>query len=318
MNIPVIFAGSKALEVLATHSCGHVLSSHDAGMYCRFAPDSVIMLHDAAYGVVPFGLAVPGLPEGKRFSAAAPVFADHGRSLLQVDDSVFDYGNAAQPDMSSCTRKNPIQPKACASAHAFLAQAASRLPSPLYAALADTVSPADSPEPVLKDVLTKILWDSTNALFRQAPSQPAVSGRLSAREAVLSLMGLGPGLTPLGDDILVGFIGALHLFGTIMAEDATRRIIQDITPQIRARCWQNTTPQSAAFLQSAVDGGHFSMLDRCVASLADALEPWNPAPFDRLMRVGHSSGYGLALGILGAANRIVRERNTISDPAVIE
>jgi hypothetical protein len=231
---------------------------------------------------------------------------------------MFDYGNSIQQLRAVCEIKKPVQPEACATARVFLTQAASRFPFPLYAALASTVFPTDAPEPDTEDLLGKTLWNSAKALFSFIPSQPAGSNLLSARKAVLSLMGLGPGLTPLGDDILVGFIGALHRFGTITSAGVARRIVQDIAPLVRAYCWENTTPQSAAFLQSATDGGYFSMLDRCVEYLTDAWVSWPPAPFDSLMRVGHSSGYGLALGILGAASRIVRERKVFPGPAVIE
>jgi hypothetical protein len=108
--------------------------------------------------------------------------------------------------------------------------------------------------------------------------------------AVRRLLGAGPGLTPLGDDVLAGALVTLGAlgdpgFGRLGAE------VDALAPD-------RTTFVSAALLRHAARG-------ECVPELAavlngDALTGGRP---DALLRVGHTSGAGLALGVRTVQDR---------------
>jgi hypothetical protein len=97
------------------------------------------------------------------------------------------------------------------------------------------------------------------------------------------LPGRGPGLTPLGDDILIGYLAAAALAGaggTALA--------------LAARYGRRTTALSRTLLRLAARG--------CLPEPAhDLLVDGNPGP---LLRFGASSGRGIALGLalFGSAN----------------
>lgn len=109
-------------------------------------------------------------------------------------------------------------------------------------------------------------WDPRpHARLKRGPPRPPRLDRLAGR---------GPGLTPLGDDILIGYIGAAALAGedlSWLAETAARR----------------TTALSATLLRLAARGE----LPEPVHALLDRgdLEP--------LQRFGATSGKGIAVGI---------------------
>ncbi len=107
-----------------------------------------------------------------------------------------------------------------------------------------------------------------------------------------SLIGLGPGLTPAGDDFVGGAMIALRAFGECALAD---RIAGWALPLARGR----TNRISRAHLECAAQGeGH--------EALHDLLCSFEKKHLDRLARVGHTSGLDAAAGAmlaLKAANR---------------
>ena len=109
-------------------------------------------------------------------------------------------------------------------------------------------------------------------------------------EPVRRLLGRGPGLTPVGDDVLAGMLVTLHGLGA----PAAARLAAAVVPAAVHR----TTAVSAALLWHAARG-------ECIAELADLLTAARDGapldgPLDALLRVGHTSGAGLAHGVAAA------------------
>jgi hypothetical protein len=99
---------------------------------------------------------------------------------------------------------------------------------------------------------------------------------------VLRLLGRGPGLTPLGDDVLAGLLVTLVALGA----PASHRLAATVGAHAPAR----TTFVSAALLHHAARG-------ECVPELAAVLDGGG---VDALLRVGHASGAGLLRGVHAA------------------
>ncbi|MFC7583476.1 DUF2877 domain-containing protein [Nonomuraea antimicrobica] len=109
------------------------------------------------------------------------------------------------------------------------------------------------------------------------------------------LVGLGPGLTPSGDDVLAGLLVALRHLG---AAAGTRRAVwladwlaATVTYDARTR----TTPISATLLHCAAKGEASPEVIAVLRGVAgrQALEP----ALRRLHRLGHTSGADLAQGV---------------------
>jgi hypothetical protein len=111
---------------------------------------------------------------------------------------------------------------------------------------------------------------------------PATSTRLDPE----TLIGRGPGLTPLGDDILAGALV------TLAALDSPE--FGPLAGRVRAGAPGRTTFVSQALLHHATRG-------ECIPELAALLTATDPEPaLDTLLRVGGTSGTGLARGALAA------------------
>jgi len=111
---------------------------------------------------------------------------------------------------------------------------------------------------------------------------------VSAREAVQGLIGLGPGLTPSGDDFLVGALAALNAIHETEAHAALARAIFDMQPGL-------TTPLSACFLRAAA-AGHLSENLHAVISLL--LTRHVEAAIATAAKIGHSSGWDMMAGLV--------------------
>ncbi|WP_433478399.1 DUF2877 domain-containing protein [Spirillospora sp. CA-142024] len=118
-----------------------------------------------------------------------------------------------------------------------------------------------------------------------------------AVEAAERIVGLGPGLTPSGDDILCGLLAALRLVGGAVRHGGTAVWLADwLGAAVTADAGTRTTALAATLLHCAAAGnagGEVTAVLRCVAGH----EP-PAAAVRRLLAVGHTSGTDLAHGVL--------------------
>ena len=117
-----------------------------------------------------------------------------------------------------------------------------------------------------------------------------VSARLARpmhEPAPVGLLGLGPGLTPSGDDLLCGALVALHAVGQVDAARDLHAAIAEAVPLA-------TSPLSAAFLRAAAEGHSSEPLHATIIAL---LENQSVArPLDAVARIGHTSGWDALAG----------------------
>jgi hypothetical protein len=121
-----------------------------------------------------------------------------------------------------------------------------------------------------------------------------LSGVLDAGHAtavaspIRGLIGLGPGLTPSGDDFLTGALALLDAIGEGDAHVALARAIVDALPG-------STAPLSACFLRAAAAGHVGENLHRAVASI---ITGDIDAAVKAVANIGHSSGWDMLAGIV--------------------
>jgi hypothetical protein len=127
----------------------------------------------------------------------------------------------------------------------------------------------------------------------------ALADRNAARlsETAHQLIGLGPGLTPSGDDFLVGWLRGLWLMrkntpGVCQMLDHLRHAL---LPDVGAR----TSRVGAEFIRYAMEGAFAEVLDRAALAL---LAPSRPrvmqSAVSRLLAQGETSGTDTMLGLL--------------------
>lgn len=113
--------------------------------------------------------------------------------------------------------------------------------------------------------------------------------------SVSAMVGRGDGLTPLGDDVICGWLALHRAAGvtTTAVDHALRRLLP------------RTTRVSAALLESALLGEVSEAVGDHLRALGT---PDEDATRQRLLAVGHTSGAGLAHGIDLALSDLTHER----------
>lgn len=106
---------------------------------------------------------------------------------------------------------------------------------------------------------------------------------------IARLLGLGPGLTPSGDDLLAGVLVALTALGRAPAAHALARLLGP-------RLDHATGEISAAHLRAAMAGQAAEPVHRFAAALAGGVGV--RAAITGLERFGHTSGWDAAAGVL--------------------
>jgi hypothetical protein len=121
-----------------------------------------------------------------------------------------------------------------------------------------------------------------------------------AADLVRRLLGVGPGLTPAGDDVLAGLLVGLRSFGQ-RAEPLRLAVLAGLSA--------GTTDLSAALLRCAVRGESIPQVNQLLRTMSgSAWQGRLDHAMDDLVRVGHTSGAALAAGVLAAATMAIGDR----------
>jgi hypothetical protein len=143
--------------------------------------------------------------------------------------------------------------------------------------------------------------------FEQLPGAEAIGtamqGAIADRnpdqllEVTRHLIGLGRGLTPSGDDVLVGCLRGLWLlpWNPPAVDQMLDCVRHALLPELNAR----TTRVGAEFIRYALDGAFAEVLDQVARSLLAACHPLLvQSAVNRLLAQGETSGTDTLLGLL--------------------
>lgn len=143
-------------------------------------------------------------------------------------------------------------------------------------------------ESLFEAEMSKMLEKRTNLLFNEL-----VNLRMgNALKHALSLIGLGPGLTPSGDDFLVGLFTILNLKNSPYYEQ--RSFCEDVLMKAK----HLTNDISYAALKKAAHGKVRESIIYLVASLIGGNEEDLNLSLNKVLNIGSSSGTDIALGIV--------------------
>jgi hypothetical protein len=113
-------------------------------------------------------------------------------------------------------------------------------------------------------------------------------------ESLSQLLGLGPGLTPLGDDLILGILLTINRWGHVLYPGYA---FTELNQNLIIKAQQETTRLSASLITCAAEG----LADERLISMLDAF--FNSGnirkdDFERLLLWGSSSGIAVLAGIL--------------------
>jgi uncharacterized protein DUF2877 len=142
------------------------------------------------------------------------------------------------------------------------------------------------------------------------PGPPWLADRCAAGDlahavdAAERIVGLGPGLTPSGDDILAGLLVSLRTFGeAVPGGTAAIRLADWLGAAVTAHAGTRTTALSATLLHCAAQGQAAMEVAAVLRGIAGQSE-LRPA-VRRLLGAGHTSGADLIWGLLAGCRAIL-------------
>ena len=117
------------------------------------------------------------------------------------------------------------------------------------------------------------------------------------KEAIASLIGLGPGLTPSGDDFLGGMLIALHICGEKLVK-------KNLFVQIESLI-DSTGPVSSTHLNAAAHGEGSHSLHQLLNMLLEGNEAYLELGIDSINQIGHTSGWDALAGAVVVLRQFV-------------
>lgn len=296
-------AGVRVQNMVQLGLTGTLFLACSASVYCHLENGGVLLLHDAAYGTVPFGVGFPNIKsmlDKHRFRPGMQVIC-HEDKVSIPEAEFFTASGFIQPD-SSCVLDR-IDPTVLsmgietAKRQGWLHGSKNGLGELLWY-LDDIFLPYEISLPTSLNLFSRYAFPAIRNL------SIALLEDMRVENPAGKLLGLGPGLTPSGDDLLTGLLAAMHFAGDRgwplpKGYEALRSWILQAGKLLES-------PVSMAYLQAAANGDAFTLLDNSFKALfygdgTDAI--------DRLLAVGSSSGTDMLLGMLVAGKILLESIN---------
>jgi Protein of unknown function (DUF2877) len=259
-SLRVVEYGGVAQQVLQDGSIGIAHAAFRRSAYLECAGQRLICIGDVSLGRGPLNARVEGFSP-PRIGEAFTVISD-GASLWETSPRVG----------------RPLRAAVCA----LHAAAAERVP---YQGLGGVIAGLSTP-------LIEHARPAIEALDRWLRGAALASG-------AETLLGLGPGLTPSGDDYVGGVLIALRAFGKASQAEALWACMAPRVPE-------RTNRISAAHFCAAAQGQGQHALHVCLDALIEgATEGWGEriAP---VVSIGHCSGWDSLAGVLAVAKGVAQ------------
>jgi hypothetical protein len=280
---------------------GRVLSAYRAAIYIdQPAPDGLLVVAIEDVGGVPGGILVPGVDDLRRIGlwpGMTVVGSPNGLALaIPAADLTIELSRAESwsPTLPSAARFGPSTDLA-ATAAAVRRVALSHSPPGGLAPMLSGSPRADDP------------WFlRARAAIGQQLERLGRGDTVAALGPTVDLLGLGIGLTPSGDDYLVGLLAGMEAAG----DPARFGLAEAIGRQAPAR----TTAISAASLRHAARGAFSERLHDLLLALARGDVAGLETPIRRVMAYGATSGTDTLVGLLAALD-LAAGRSARSRPA---
>lgn len=279
-HLRAVAVGELTLQALRRRARGVVIAQFERSLYARFETGAFACIGTQSIGAGPLNvllahrdwLCLRNVPPAQTVDASDGALALGGLRIA----------------LSGAARWHPrrapvLRELLAVRLRALTALAGRRVPAVGLGRLAFSTARCDS-DPVLR--LARPGWD---ALERWLAQSVAIGGAARAPEPVAAtLIGLGPGLTPSGDDVFCGVLIALASVGFDRARAA-------LWSWLRVHMDQRTSELSAAHLRAAAVGHGHSALHAVLDCSADDRSALDAALY-RLGQVGHCSGWDALAG----------------------
>ena len=275
------FVPAHLFEFLQVGKTGDVLLVTSSGIYLRI-DGRIILLCDGDWGVQPIGI---GIPDFKR--AVSRLDPKQGQPVtVSAKRLIFPSGAICLTvqELPEETVDKPLPKLRCIrlAAENLSAQHKTRGISMLVDPLVLGTEPDTMPEQDPYCARARVYFSKLVAAFRTADT-------IEIAGCVEKLLGLGLGLTPSADDVLLGMLWIFRTLPSQCPESAA-----EFRERIARQCEQRTNQISAAYLKAIIAGAPFERMESVFRGLCGA----EPLDIQQVTQIGSSSGSEMLLGML--------------------
>lgn len=299
-HFPITLVGRVARSVLATMEGGYIVAAFERSFYVESDRGGLICFGTAAMGAGPLNalckLPERCVPESLQPGVRVERYGDELRLDAEMALNLRD-ATTWQPIVVGAP---PARMTLCGALTELAALVAERRDARGFGTFIPALLGGDTkPCIAADDVLLAGSWEAVRAFTHWLQETPRErEGNTVAPEKAQALVGLGPGLTPAGDDFLGGAMIALRSLG----DDAlAKRIAAWALPLARTR----TSKISRAHLHCAADGEGAAVLHALLAAFSSTEREDLTAHVDALDGIGHSSGWDALAGVVCACVTVV-------------
>lgn len=275
------YVADTVLELMRKEGTGEVLMVNSAGVYLD-AGNQMWLLCDISWGAVPIGIAIENFEENIK-----DLHIEQGRSFVYRENQLIFSGReldlqclplGVRENIIEEPRLDLIRQAAQDIADLHKVRGISMLVSPL----------------LLKDEIKDTVLLNPYSL-RAYPILSRLAEAMSCgfdaevEDCVASLLGLGAGLTPSADDVMLGMLYAFRMLGNKAPPS-----VKVFRESLANMCDAHTNKVSASYLKAVISGAYFERIEQVYCGLCGVM----PLDTSLLFEVGGSSGSEMLLGIL--------------------
>ncbi len=310
-----VMIGTQALNILTRDLKGKIYSVHSNSFYCVFTDEQILLIHEGNYGIIPFGIAINGLNHflaEKKLKRSMAVVC-HNSNFYVPEINFVLYLSKRGPLPSRAGENSDIVSATVVLSNLhyainFLMHNGSKAGlGGLVYIIDDLLSGSFEEEIKNLNYFCRICYKHLSCLLVGI----AEDDYQNIGDSLERLMGLGPGLTPSMDDILVGLVCTLWYVRRNMSYKI--KGLSSLGKLVLSRSNLKTSLISAAYLKSAAQGENFTLIDNVIqAILNSSLRENLSSSFNQLIAVGSNSGTEMFLGIILALRLVFKENKKFS------
>ena len=269
---------------------GRILGVFNSGIYMENEDGSVCVLHDIVFGYLPFGFACTEVNRSYRELGFVP-----GDTITICNGRLFKPGGITDFLLSYVSRVE-LEPA---------------MTAPKAIKWMDKNGIQTLLDKGVRAPAMCVFQDRFPFARERAFSSVGVKGASMLRKglltsdiaclekALMSLLGLGWGLTPSFDDFITGAVSLINYYLEETGDD--KPVWKEFRNKIIELAPQRTNKYSAAHLVSVAGNGKISLIDDLIRSAGTGA--WDNY-LERALKVGSSSGADMVSGILFTANTL--------------
>lgn len=275
------YVADSAWEIICDSGSGEILMVNSSGVYLLLN-GNVVFLCDESMGVVPIGISVENFK--KTVSRLRLVQGD----TLSFNNGILHFGAGS---IEIVKKKAKAQEKQDAFPELTLVQKASAELLSLNRERGISMLVA----PLVLEVYDEAIIELNPYCRTAYPLLLSLKSGLSNDNeeqilcAIESLLGLGIGLTPSADDVILGM-----LFAFSKLSDKAPKTVGIFRDAVFELSEARTSRVSAAYLKAVLNGDYFERMERVWAGLCGIV----PLDITPLIEIGGSSGTEMLLGVL--------------------